>query len=339
MSARRPWLRPYLFEVVLIANLVLIHALASRTGLSILGLIPRSLVEFTPALIGYTLAGVIIRALVASYRGELAAYVRVIRSAGWLTDTLRLIVFGALLMHAYFWLKLLVPVLHRRLFDQGLWDLEQTLLAGFSPNILFIEMFSHPISLRAIDWSYARVFFVSLTVAFVFFLSAPSRRLRLAFTTGNTFLWLTGAWLYLLVPSLGPAYRFPDVWLPLAAGLPLTQHFQALLLKNYQAVMRLAEGAGGAGEIRLVFGIAAFPSLHVAFQTYAFLWMRRVWIYGQIVFGIFMVLILIGSVVTGWHYLIDGLAGIVMAGACYWLSSRLWRVPEWLRLRRIQHRD
>jgi hypothetical protein len=170
----------------------------------------------------------------------------------------------------------------------------------------------------------------------VFFLSAPGRRLRIAFTTGNTMLWLIGAWLYMLVPSVGPAYRFPDVWLPLATSLPLTQHFQALLMRNYQAVLRLAEGVSGAGEVRLVFGIGAFPSLHVAFQTYAFLWMRRVWIYGQIVFGVFMLLILIGSVVTGWHYLIDGLAGIAMAALCYWVSFRLWRIGDWLRVRRIQ---
>ena len=31
--------------------------------------------------------------------------------------------------------------------------------------------------------------------------------------------------------------------------------------------------------------------------------------------------ILIGSVVTGWHYLIDGLAGIALASLCYWLFA------------------
>jgi hypothetical protein len=51
-----------------------------------------------------------------------------------------------------------------------------------------------------------------------------------------------------------------------------------------------------------------------------------------------MVLILVGSVVTGWHYLIDGLAGMAMALVCYWGSFRLWNVGDWLRLRRIHHR-
>ena len=40
----------------------------------------------------------------------------------------------------------------------------------------------------------------------------------------------------------------------------------------------------------VVYGIAAFPSMHVAFQTFVFLWMRRLWIYGQLVFGVFLLM-------------------------------------------------
>jgi len=137
----------------------------------------------------------------------------------------------------------------------------------------------------------------------------------------------------MMIPSLGPAFRFPDVWLPFANGLALTQNFQALLMKNYRSVLRLPTG-GSISNIQLMFGVAAFPSLHVAFQMFAFLWMRRLWIYGEIVFGIFAFVILIGSVVTGWHYLIDGIAGIVMAVVCYAAAASMWRIGEWLRLRK-----
>ena len=43
---------------------------------------------------------------------------------------------------------------------------------------------------------------------------------------------------------------------------------------------------------------------------YVFLWLRRLWTWGQVMFGFFVLAILLGSMVTGWHYLIDGLAGI-----------------------------
>ena len=47
-------------------------------------------------------------------------------------------------------------------------------------------------------------------------------------------------------------------------------------------------------------------------------------------------MILIGSVITGWHYLIDGLAGIGMALFCYDISLRLWSIRRWRRLRARQ---
>jgi membrane-associated phospholipid phosphatase len=139
----------------------------------------------------------------------------------------------------------------------------------------------------------------------------------------------------MLVPSIGPAYSFPGIWSAAEPFLQLSRHFQAVLIKNYQAVLRLPSG-GSVGDVQLMFGVAAFPSLHVAFQTFTFLWMRRVWISGQVVFGIFALVILIGSVITGWHYLIDGIAGIVMAAFCYDVSVRMWDIRRWRRLRARQ---
>jgi len=330
-SQRRVHRRPYFFEVFTIVNLAIIAVVVAHP--MVLTTIPNTFSSLFVTFGAYTVGGVVVRAVVAAVRKELPAYLRTIRTAGWITDTIRLIFFSAAMTHTYFWIKLMVPLLNPRLYDQALWDLDQAMFLGFSPNILLLSVFSAPSVLHAIDWSYANIFFVSLTVAFVFFLSAPSRRLRIAFAAGNTYMWIIGAWLYLLIPSVGPAYRFPDVWMPLAASLEVTQNFQALLMKNYRQVLLMP--SGHSKNVVIMFGIGAFPSLHVAFQTYAFLWMRRQWIYGQIVFGVFLFAILVGSVVTGWHYLIDGIAGIALAAGCYWGASRAWRIPDWLRLWRL----
>jgi hypothetical protein len=328
-SQRRVHRRPYFYEVFVLANLALIAALSSYPYLVV------SIRETFPGLLPlfavYTLAGLIARLAVAAYRRQLPLFWKTIRTAGWLSDTLRLIVFGAFTVHVYSWIKILVPLLHPRLYDQQLWDLDQMMLFGFSPNILFLDLFSDTTALKVIDWSYARIFFASMTLAFAFFLSSPSRRVRMAFTTGNAVMWIIGSWLYMLLPSLGPAFRFPDVWLPYSESLAITQHFQRILMHNYQSVLRIP--SGGGENVELVLGVAAFPSLHVGFQTFAFLWMRRLWIYGEIVFGIFVLVILIGSVVTGWHYLIDGVAGILLALICYWAAARRFKLSRWLRLR------
>jgi hypothetical protein len=330
ISDRRIHPRPYFFELFTIANFLIIHLLFRRDSDAVLSTLPDTLPAFGVVLLAQAIGGVIARGIVAAVRGELRAYLRIISTVGWITDTLRLGLFGALMVHVYGWIKLTVPLFHHRLFDQQLWDLDRHLFFGMSPNILFLDVFSNPRVLGAIDWSYASIFFCSMAIAFTFFLSAPSRRLRVAFVTGNCVMWIIGAWLYLAVPSLGPAYGFPDIWLAHSQNLRNTQYFQALLMKNYTNVLKIR--TSGA-PVSILYGIGAFPSMHVAFQVYVLLWMRKLWTYGEIVFGVFALFIFLGSIVTGWHYMIDGWAGIVLAVACCWGAARAFHVKEWLRLR------
>jgi hypothetical protein len=306
--------RPYFFELFTLVNLAVITAVTTARGFEVLPTLIQSVRASWLALIGEVILGVGIRALVAAARGQGRDYLRRIGTPGWLTDTLRLVVFTIVMVHTYGWIKLTVPVLHPRLFDAELWNLDQHLLFGYSPTVFLLTVF-RPI-LPAFDWSYANIFFASLVIAFSYFLSMPERRLRVGFANGNTAMWITGAWLYLALPSIGPAYHFPDVWFEYNRLLPVTQQIQIMLMRNYQAMMRMAQGSNEA--IVIIYGVAAFPSLHVAFQTYTFLWMRKLWRYGEIVFGIFLGVIFLGSMVTGWHYLIDGVAGIALAALCYW---------------------
>lgn len=331
IPSRRPATRPYFFELFAIVNLVVVM-IAMHRSRALVGSVGAGVAFFAINVGLQGLAGVIVRSVVALIRRD-RAYFRIIRSAGWLTDTLRILLFGSVAIFTYAWIKLAVPIHHPVLFDQQLWDLDQTLLGGISPNILLLDLLSNHAALRAIDWSYANIFYVSMTVAFAFFISEPSRRLRIAFMNGNTALWLSGAWLYLLVPSLGPAYRFPDVWFVHEQALQRTQSLQAMLMRNYQNVLRFGAGQPH-GPVQLILGIAAFPSLHVAFQTFVFLWMRRLWTSGEVLFGIFVFVIFLGSIVTGWHYAIDSVAGIALAVVCYMTTARPAQLSRWLALRK-----
>lgn len=328
-ASKRIYLLPYFHELFIIANLLVIHWMFRRDSYAVLTTLPSTVLVLGGTLTSQALGGIVVRTIVAAGSGHARDYLRIIRSPGWITDTVRLIFFGALMTHVYGWIKLTVPLFHARRFDQELWNLDRALFFGYSPNIFFLDVFSQRPVLAAVDWSYATIFMASLTIAFGFFLSSPSRRLRIAFTNGNTWLWIVGAWLYLLVPSLGPAYGFPSVWFAYSESLHGTQVMQALLMRNYQNVLRIRSTGG---DVSVLFGIAAFPSLHVGFQTYVLLWMRKLWTYGEIVFGIFVLVIFLGSMITGWHYLIDGLAGIALAALAYAVSSRLFRTNEWLRI-------
>jgi hypothetical protein len=304
--------RPYFFEAFTVVNFLLVQLLLWRITRAPLATLPRVLMVFVPGFAVQALIGMAIRAALSRNRRE---YLDVIRSPQWLSDTARIVIFSALSVHTYGWIKVTIPLLHPRLFDQELWNIDRAMLFGHSPNILFLDLFSNHAVLRFFDWTYANVFIASLTIASIFFSSAPSRRLRLSFTNSNTLMWIAGAWLYLLVPSLGPAYRFPEVWLPLQAMLGNTQQLQRILMANYQIVLRFARGV--SQPVNVLYGIAAFPSLHMAFEVLACLWIRRVWRLGAVLFAVFAVIIFLGSVITGWHYLIDSIAGIILAFVCY----------------------
>lgn len=327
---RRVVRRPYFFEIFILANLAALVVITRDLRPVVLTNIPVSL-ELIPQIAGPGALGVALALIVAFFRGTARRYLRVIRSAGWLLDTVRMVLAAVMTSHVYFWIKLLVPILNERDFDQLLWNLDQSLFFGFAPALLFADLFSHPAAMRVIDWSYAKVFFTSFTVAFMFFLAVPSRRVRMAFITGSSILWIAGAWIYLIAPSLGPALRFPELWAPYAESLRVTVYSQALLMDNYRKVLMWKQGASEG--VHYMLGVAAFPSLHVGFQTYLFLWMRHLWVFGQIVFGIFVLAIAVGSVVTGWHYLIDGIAGALLALTAYLAGARLWRTREYFRLR------
>ncbi|HVR41552.1 MAG TPA: phosphatase PAP2 family protein [Thermoanaerobaculia bacterium] len=325
--------RPYFFELFTLANFLLMVAFVWGNRSTVIESLP-SARSFGGFLTLQMAGAMVIRSVIALVRRQYA-YFRIIRTWGWISDSLRLIVIGSFGFYTYAFVKLLVPVYHPRLFDQELWDLDRMLCFGISPNILVLSLFSYRPALLFIDWCYANIFFASQAVAFGYFLSAPSRRVRIAFTNGNLALWLTGTWLYMLVPSLGPAYRFPDIWLAHSDVLKRTQFWQAALMRNYQNVLRLVAGLKSTREVIIAFGIGAFPSLHVAFQTFAFLWMRRVWRWGEVLFAFFVFIIFIGSMITGWHYLTDGLAGLVMAFACYWGAKRTSRFDRWVHLRNV----
>src|SRR5207245_4585992 len=212
--------RPHFIEVFIVVNFVIIQILLWRITRAPLTTLGKMFAILLPAFLIQLLVGAGIR--LALKRRD---YAKTLRSPDWIADTVRLIVFGILSVQTYGWIKLTIPLLHPRLFDQELWNLDQNIFFAHSPNIFFLDLFSGPLALRFFDWTYANLFIASINIASMFFLSDPERRIRIGFMNSNTLMWIVGAWLYLLVPSLGPAYRFPEVWVPLSALLPNPQPF------------------------------------------------------------------------------------------------------------------
>ncbi|HEV7428162.1 MAG TPA: phosphatase PAP2 family protein [Thermoanaerobaculia bacterium] len=313
--------RLYVFEVCTALNFVTLFFAYPAIAPMMADTLPSVFVPFVIFFVVQALIGMGIRLALAKRRGTVDELLAVYRSGSWIVDTLRIGIFSGLWVHAYSWIKLTAPILNPHLFDQQLWNLDRTIAFGYSPNLFLLTLFSSPALLRVIDLTYASVLVPGFSIVPAFFASAPEHRVRIAFMNSNTLLWTAGAWLYVAVPALGPAYRFPEVWLPFAPLLTYTQVLQRLLMTNYHAVQISARA--GPQPINVFFGVAAFPSLHVGFQVLSFLWMQRLTRWGGTVFGILALFTFIGSIVTGWHYAIDGIAGALLAVACYAASQRI----------------
>ncbi len=331
-NARIDW-RPHGYEIVIVANLLLIHALLMRHTNSVLTSLPATLITAVPSMLIQALVAVLIRLGIAYVRGTGPEYLRVIRNPAWILESARLLFGAVLMLHVYGWIKLAIPLLHPRLFDQQLWDIDRTIFFGISPNIFFLNLFSNAAAMRVIDYAYAYIFVTGLCVAIGYFVSSPSKRLQVAFITGHAIMWLAGAWLYVLVPALGPAYRFPDVWLQYVHELPITAGLQATLWANYSNVLKIPHGVNA--PVSILFGIAAFPSMHVAFQLFIFLWFRRLWTWGEVLFAIFVLVIFLGAMITGWHYLIDLIAGLLLAWLTWFITSRRYKIVRFTQLSRV----
>jgi len=313
--------RPYFFEIFTVVNFIILFLAYPAIMRATAAMFPAMFVSFVLCFVVQVLVGMAVRVGLARRRGTMPDLLAIYSSGAWIADTVRLIIFSALCGYAYCWIKLSVPILHRTLYDQLLWNLDRAIGFGYAPTVFILTLFSAPALVHIIDETYATVLVPAFSIIPAIFLSMPERRVRIAFMNSNTLLWLVGAWLYVAIPALGPAYAFPEIWVPLGPVLEKTQVLQRLLMANYRASLSLSRAAN-AEPLNIFFGVAAFPSLHVGFQVLAFLWMRRLTRWGTL-FGVLAVFTFIGSVITGWHYVVDGIAGALLAWACYAAAQRV----------------
>ena len=123
------------------------------------------------------------------------------------------------------------------------------------------------------------------------------------------------------VPTLGPCYANAEVFSEILPEIPAAQGGQQALWGNYQQMLVGREGP--LRQFNPTRGVAALPSLHVAAHLLFALWCRRFARPLYLLFLIGTVLTFLGSIVTGWHYAVDGYLGAALAWGSYWLACRL----------------
>jgi PAP2 superfamily len=261
--------------------------------------------------------GLALQALgLALHRRSPRAWLRAVATPASALLWLRVWLAAMAMTYAYSWLKVSVPLLRRTLLDPALWSLDRTLHLGVSPSVFVVELVRGTPLAGWLDlWYGFWVTSVLAALAYVFLSERVAERRNFAFACA--FLWLGGVWVYLALPALGPCFASPDVFAGILGEMPHTAFTQSVLWQNY---LRMLAGRDGTlRQFNPYLGVAAFPSLHVGAHWLFALWARRHERRLFLPLAAATGVTFLASVASGWHYAVDGYAGMLLA----WLAVRV----------------
>jgi hypothetical protein len=283
------------------------------------------------AIVGFLVAG--IRhgedgPLAAAFRWLLRDFLRRDRVWGGIIVFALLPVFG----WDFGFLKALIPFLHPYDLDPtfSAWDRE--LHFGRAPWEWLQPVLHYPMFTSALSVVYALWFILLYAVNFWQACDRRDPTLRMQYLLCTTLLWaVLGNVGSVLLASGGPVYygRLTGLSDPY---VPLFQYLDAANGEWFNFSRRIQEKLWGMylenGRDGIISNsISAMPSLHLASSCAFYLVARGTNRWLGRAFLVFLVLMLLGSVHLGWHYAIDGYAGIGGAIAMWWACGRLVRWP------------
>jgi len=225
--------------------------------------------------------------------------------------------------------KAAIPLFHPFSWDARLAALDQALHGGHAAWEWLQPVFGNPYATAVVNACYHLWFFVTYGVLVWQALSLARPRLRMQYLLTTLLLWsLVGNLAATLLSSAGPVYfgrvtGIADPFAPLMAYLHQANDVVPVMALQVQDMLWQAYLGNGTD---IGAGISAMPSLHVATAfSYALVGFAvRRWL--GILFAAFAALIMIGSVHLGWHYAVDGYAGILCTLAIWfavgWLLDR-----------------
>jgi hypothetical protein len=220
----------------------------------------------------------------------------------------------AVVLVCHFNLKLWIPHINPMLWDPLLWRIDSSLHpivdACFAVRRAIAPLI--PLDGNFYMWGFIIMFYMSFCALAV---SDPHdfRTLFLAALFFQGFGGLT----YLLMPALGPFIYERGIE-------PMQTMAEQGMLQSYHS--NIASGTAWIaekGSTHITVGLAAMPSLHVGGS---FLFLLFAWRHARVLVPFYIMLfsfILIDSIATRWHYLIDVPAGMVFAFGCVVLAERL----------------
>jgi hypothetical protein len=207
--------------------------------------------------------------------------------------------------------------------DDDLLTFDRALFLGHSPWVMLHTLLGQSYAAEALAVVY-RSFTYVIVLALVGSLALiPHVRKAYVFLSAATWAWILGTLCYYVLPSLGPYAAVPGEF----AGLrhtPITDTQAEYLVERASF---LADSSASDAFVSL----GAFASLHVGFTTLVFLMARY---YGlrriSRILAVYLAAVILATVYFGWHYVLDDIAGVLLALAAVQLGKWTVTPPQLL---------
>lgn len=218
------------------------------------------------------------------------------------------------ILFAHFNIKLWIPHINTANYDELYWDIDKMVrpLVDICIYIRKDVLFFIPYESNLYMLGFIAIFYISFMYHAI---KTPERFRTLVISV--LLLQALGALAYLIAPAIGPFLYERGVDPTISDG-------QSSMLEFYRR--SVAEGPGWIaqhGGANFTVGLAAMPSLHAAG---AFLFFLFAWKHGRILLPLYcfiLFFILVTSIASRWHYVIDIPVGIALAWACLWIAERI----------------
>lgn len=222
-------------------------------------------------------------------------------------------------LFAHFHLKLWIPHINGQTYDGVYWAIDN----AFRPLVdACIYLREHLFGFISYESNFYMLGFIGLFyVSFLYHAIKTPDHFR-TLVVSLLLLQTLGGLAYLVAPAIGPFIYEKGVDPTITDG-------QQSMMQFYQ--FSLAQGPrwiAQHGGVNFTVGLAAMPSLHAAG---AFLFFLFAWRYGRVLvplYSILLLFIIVTSVASRWHYIIDVPVGMALAWGCAWLAERIVERPH-----------
>lgn len=229
-----------------------------------------------------------------------------------------------LFMPAFSAMKSAIPLFNAYSWDRTWIDMDYA-IHGTDPWRLLNVVFGHPLITSLLSALYHLWILLIYAGGLWFCLFDKAPLLRAKYFIAYFGIWLAiGVAMATSLASVGPCFvahfmgdhRFDEQMAYLRAA---NEQYPVLVLRVQDELIAWHEsGSRGLGR-----GITAMPSMHVALAFLFFLAIRRISRQAGLIFGLFAVVILIGSVHLAYHYAVDGYVAIAVTWLIWALSGPL----------------